>query len=221
MTLTTPAGEALRDATDADSLLRAALEASLRVTDAERGLVVLADLGTGRIYAVQSLGLQGEELDRQRPVPLGGPRHPVAESLRDGEFRHVFPISLARNPLARRGRSERRRRRGKRTRNGSDEPSPPWMSRFWWRTRPGICRSPTVRRIVCSWRAPATRRDAGAPSTSTECCCRHGSRPTSGRQRRRARVSSPWWIRKTAASCCSSSSPRPPTTPSRGRPAPW
>ncbi|TMD60216.1 MAG: hypothetical protein E6I87_07005 [Chloroflexi bacterium] len=104
MTLTTPAGEALRDATDADSLLRAALEASLRVTDAERGLVVLADLGTGRIYAVQSLGLQGEELDRQRPVPLGGPRHPVAESLRDGEFRHVFPISLARNPLARLGR---------------------------------------------------------------------------------------------------------------------
>src|SRR3989442_547803 len=105
MTLTAPApAEALRDATDADSLLHTALVASLHATGAQRGLVVLADLGTGRVYAVQSVGLLGDELDRQRPVLLGGPRHPVAEALRDGEFRHISPNSVARGPLARLGR---------------------------------------------------------------------------------------------------------------------
>src|SRR3989442_10196118 len=105
MPLTAPdPAEALRDATDADSLLHTALVASLHATGAQRGLVVLADLGTGRVYAVQSVGLLGDELDRQRPVLLGGPRHPVAEALRDGEFRHISPNSVARGPLARLGR---------------------------------------------------------------------------------------------------------------------
>src|ERR687886_875867 len=95
------AADQLREATDADALLRIALGASLDASGAERGFVVLADLATGRVYAVQGAGLPKVELDRQRPVLLGGPRHPIAEALRDGEFRHISPNSLARGPLAR------------------------------------------------------------------------------------------------------------------------
>ena len=93
--------DALREATDASALLRTALQASLQATGAQRGLVVLADLATGRVYAAQSVGLARAELDHQRPLLLGGPRHPIADSLRDGEFRYVSPVSLARGPLSR------------------------------------------------------------------------------------------------------------------------
>src|SRR5919201_4603298 len=93
--------DALREATDASAILRTALQASLQATGAQRGLVVLADLATGRVYAAQSVGLARAELDHQRPLLLGGPRHPIADSLRDGEFRYFSPVSLARGPLSR------------------------------------------------------------------------------------------------------------------------
>lgn len=96
-----PSVDPLREATDADALLQVALAAALKAAGAERGLVVLADLGTGRVYAVQGGGLVHAELDRQRPLLLGGARHPIADALRDGELREVSPASLGRGPLAR------------------------------------------------------------------------------------------------------------------------
>ena len=96
MTLTAGrSAEALREATDADALLRVALAAGLEAAGAERGLVALADLGSGRVYGVQSIGLPKTELDRRRPLLLGGPRHPIAEALRDGEVRHVTRAALS------------------------------------------------------------------------------------------------------------------------------
>ena len=99
--MTVPRADGIRAAADPDAILRMALEASLDAASAARGLIAAVDLGTGELFAVLGIGLGDARLDRQRPVALGGPRHPFLGSLRHGELSEFEPKVLARPPLAR------------------------------------------------------------------------------------------------------------------------
>lgn len=100
MTVTTRGVQALREASDADAVLRVALQLALQAATVSRGFVAGLDLGSGRLYAIAGLGLAGEPLDRLRPLAIGGPRHPFMEPLRDGAQREFEPPLLGRAPLS-------------------------------------------------------------------------------------------------------------------------
>lgn len=92
--------ERIRKADDPGTIVRVALEASLDLVGAERGLVALVDRGNARLYSAFAIGLGDGESIALRPARLAA-KDPLFAVARDGAPAVFGPDALARPPLSR------------------------------------------------------------------------------------------------------------------------
>jgi len=101
MTITSEAIDRIRAAGDSPAVLRAALEAGLEAVGSRRGLVALAERGSGRLYAAAGIGVSEAQPYELRPMLFGAAQdHPLVVAVRDGVSVYLGRADLARRSLA-------------------------------------------------------------------------------------------------------------------------